>query len=220
MGFQGRSSRWNRNQWKAGPDVVCGSVRPGGQEQRGEQSSMQEQKEQKKERWDLYDRDKRPTGRTMIRNDWHMQPGEYHLTVLAEIVRPDGRILITQRIQTKAWAGGWWEIPGGGVQAGETSLQAVLREVREETGLDLADCPHRLAMTYRRDNPAEGDNYFVDIWRFEKDFRDSEIALQAEESVDFRAARPEEIRALADRGIFLHYDSIREIFAENGKISG
>ena len=34
------------------------------------------------EYWDIYDRDKKPTGRTMKRNDWCLKDGEYHLTVL------------------------------------------------------------------------------------------------------------------------------------------
>ena len=32
--------------------------------------------------WDIYDADKKPTGRTMKRNDWCLKDGEYHLTVL------------------------------------------------------------------------------------------------------------------------------------------
>ena len=70
------------------------------------------------ELWDIYDADKKPTGRTMKRNDWCLKDGEYHLTVLGVIMRPDGKFLITQRIMTKAWAAGWWEVPGGGVCAG------------------------------------------------------------------------------------------------------
>ena len=38
----------------------------------------------------------------------------------------------------KAWAPGWWEVSGGAAQAGEPSEEAVLREVREETGLDVS----------------------------------------------------------------------------------
>ena len=34
------------------------------------------------EQWDIYDENKQLTGRTMNRNDWNMQPGEFHLTVL------------------------------------------------------------------------------------------------------------------------------------------
>ena len=59
--------------------------------------------------WDIYDSDKKQTGRTMKRNDWNLKNGEYHLTVLGVIHRPDGRFLITRRVMTKAWAPGWWE---------------------------------------------------------------------------------------------------------------
>ena len=34
------------------------------------------------ERWDIYDKNKQPTGRTMKRNDWTLKDDEYHLTVL------------------------------------------------------------------------------------------------------------------------------------------
>ena len=89
--------------------------------------------------WDIYDENKKPTGRTMKRNDWCLKDGEYHLTVLGVIGRPDGTFLITKRVMTKAWAPGWWEVSGGAAQAGEESYEAVLREVKEETGLDLEE---------------------------------------------------------------------------------
>ena len=58
--------------------------------------------------WDIYDINKKPTGRTMKRNDWCLKDGEYHLTVLGVVARPDGTFLITKRVTTKAWhqAGG------------------------------------------------------------------------------------------------------------------
>ena len=80
------------------------------------------------ELWDIYDENKQPTGRTMKRNDWHMKPGEFHLTVLGVIARPDGTFLITKRVMTKAWAPGWWEVSGGAAQAGESSWEAVRRD--------------------------------------------------------------------------------------------
>ncbi len=67
----------------------------------------------------------------MKRNDWHMKLDEFHLTVLGVIARPDGTFLITKRVMTKAWAPGWWEVSGGAAQAGESSWEAVRREVRE-----------------------------------------------------------------------------------------
>ena len=62
------------------------------------------------ELWDIYDADKKPTGRTMKRNDWCLKDGEYHLTVLGVVARPNQTFLITKRVMTKAWAPGWWEV--------------------------------------------------------------------------------------------------------------
>ena len=89
------------------------------------------------EYWDIYDKNKQLTGRKMKRNDWCLKEDEYHLTVLGVIRRPDGKYLITRRVLTKAWAPGWWEVSGGAAQAGESSEEAVRREVLEETGLHI-----------------------------------------------------------------------------------
>lgn len=166
------------------------------------------------ELWDIYDKDKKKTGRTMERNDWNMKKGDFHLTVLAAISRPDGKYLITKRVLTKSWAPGWWEISGGAVQAGEESKEAIVREVREETGLDVSKCEGGLAFTYQRENLEEGDNYFVDVYRFVRDFSEADIKLQEEETADYKFATVEEIQKLAKDGVFLHYDSIKQVFEE------
>jgi ADP-ribose pyrophosphatase YjhB (NUDIX family) len=53
-------------------------------------------------------------------------------SVSAVIVR-DGRLLLQQRVD-----GGQWGLPGGSVEIGETVTAAVEREVREETGFEVA----------------------------------------------------------------------------------
>lgn len=164
------------------------------------------------EYWDIYDENKQLTGRTMKRNDWNMKPGDYHLTVLGVIRRTDGSFLITKRVMTKSWAPGCWEVPGGGVQAGETSEEAVQREIREETGLDVSGAEGGYLFTYRRDNPEEKDNYFVDVYRYTMEIRDEDVCLQEEETDGYRFASPEEIRELASQKVFLHFDSIRRAF--------
>lgn len=164
------------------------------------------------ELWDIYDSNKKPTGRTMKRNDWCLQEGEYHLTVLGVVVRPDGRFLITKRVMTKAWAPGWWEVSGGAVQAGEASEDAVIREVKEETGLDVTKAEGGYLFSYQRENPGEGDNYFVDIYRFVMDFDEKDVHPQEEETDGFMLATAEQIAEFAKQGIFLHYDSIKRVF--------
>ena len=164
------------------------------------------------EYWDIYDANKKRPGRLMKINDWCLKDGEYHLSVLGVVARPDGRYLITKRVMTKAWAPGWWEVSGGAAQAGEESYDAVLREVREETGLDVSNAEGGYVFTYHRENPGEGDNYFVDVYRFVLDFKEEDLKLQTEETDGYRLATAEEIKALADQGVFLHYDSIKRVF--------
>ncbi len=162
--------------------------------------------------WDIYDEKKQKTGRTMKRNDWILKDGEYHLTVLGVVARPDKKFLITKRVMTKSWAPGWWEVSGGGVQAGEESLDAVCREVFEETGLDVTKAEGGYQFTYKRENPGEGDNYFVDVYRFVMGFDESDVSPQEAETDGFMLATKEEIEAFAKEGIFLHYDSIKQVF--------
>ena len=54
----------------------------------------------------------------------------------AVVTDPSGRLLVVRRARPPA--AGRWSIPGGRVEPGETEPAAVAREVREETGLDIA----------------------------------------------------------------------------------
>jgi 8-oxo-dGTP diphosphatase len=52
---------------------------------------------------------------------------------VAVLVREDGCVLLAKRPEGKPWAG-WWEFPGGKIEAGESALAALQRELREELG--------------------------------------------------------------------------------------
>ena len=162
------------------------------------------------ELWDIYDKDKKPTGRTMKRNDWCLKEGEYHLSVLGVIQRPDGKYLITKRAADKAWTPGWWEVSGGAAIAGETSEDAVKREILEETGLDVTNAEGGFLFSYHRENPGEGDNYFVDVYKYHMDFTEEDIKLQTEETNAFQIADAAQLSEYDKQGIFLHYQSIKQ----------
>jgi 8-oxo-dGTP diphosphatase len=54
----------------------------------------------------------------------------------AVVQRPDGSFLLAQRPAGKVYAG-WWEFPGGKVEAGELAAAALARELREELGIEV-----------------------------------------------------------------------------------
>ena len=164
--------------------------------------------------WDIYNEKKEKTGQTMKRNDWNMKPDEFHLTVLGVLQRPDGRYLITRRRMDKEWAAGWWGGPGGKVGGGKVSKDAIIREIKEENGSEECLFVDSYAFSYKRINPEEKNNYFVDIYKFILDFDDKDIKVQDKEVSEFSIATIDEVKQYAKQGIFLHYDSIRQIFED------
>ena len=54
----------------------------------------------------------------------------------AVLQNPDGTFLLAQRPPDKIWAG-YWEFPGGKIEAGETPYHALVRELREELGIEV-----------------------------------------------------------------------------------
>lgn len=159
---------------------------------------------------DIYDSNRKPTGETIAREGAFLHEGQYMLYVLALIENVDGRFLITQRSMDKHWAAGWWEVTGGGVRAGETSAQAVRREVPEEVGLPVTGDIPAPAYGYENVDLKRGDNYFVDIYHLHLDFSADDVRLVDGEAVDFRLATWDEIGELAEQGIFLHYERLRQ----------
>lgn len=178
-----------------------------GEERRG--TAMQEM-------IDLYDNNKQPMGETIAREGAFLHEGQYMLYVLALIEDAQGRFLITQRSLDKHWAAGWWEVTGGGVRAGETSAQAVRREVPEEVGLEVTGAVPEPIYGYKNVDLKRGDNYFVDIYHLRLDFDESDVRLLDGEAVGFRLASWEEITELADQGIFLHYERLCQALEAEG----
>ena len=64
-------------------------------------------------------------------------PGDYFLHAIDVLRCRDGRYILQQRSLKARFYPGVWDVTGGGVDTGETPLQAGIREAREELGLDL-----------------------------------------------------------------------------------
>jgi 8-oxo-dGTP diphosphatase len=71
-----------------------------------------------------------------------------HLRVVAAALIDDaGRVLIAQRPEGKHMAG-WWEFPGGKVAQGESDAEALVRELREELGVEARADAEIMALSH------------------------------------------------------------------------
>lgn len=119
-------------------------------------------------------------------------PMRPYLAVSAAIFR-DGRVLIVRRARQPAH--GLYTLPGGGVEIGETLEEAVIREVREETALEVqpvALAGYRQAIA--RDAKGSVERHFV-ILPFAARWLSGEVALN-EELADAHWLFPEELAGL------------------------
>ncbi|MGH8277955.1 MAG: 8-oxo-dGTP diphosphatase MutT [Gammaproteobacteria bacterium] len=115
-------------------------------------------------------------------------PGESAavLVVAAIVMDGQGRVLIDQRPAGKPWAG-YWEFPGGKVEAGEAPFAALQRELREELGLSVDDASAFMQFTY--DYPER--RVALDVWRV---LRFSGVATSREGQA-LAWVRPDELSA-------------------------
>jgi len=60
-----------------------------------------------------------------------------HDVVSAVLVR-DGKVFLVHRSPTKEWYPSVWDLPGGHVESGESAVEALTREMREELGVIVA----------------------------------------------------------------------------------
>ena len=149
----------------------------------------------KGEEWDVYDSAGKLTGRKHLRGD-PLPEGDFHLVVFVWLLNSKGEFLITKRAPNKGDPN-MWENTGGSAIAGDDSLTAAIREVKEETGLDVKP------LNGRRLNTVIVEDSIQDTWLFLQDFDLCDVVLQDKETVDAKYARPEEIRLMIANGEFI-----------------
>ncbi len=149
------------------------------------------------ELWDIYDKDRRLTGRTAVRDVTPLAEGEYHLVVHVCVFSPDGKMLIQRRALERMSAPGLWDVTAGGsALAGEDALQAAMRELNEEMGLSLELPPPALTIHFSCG--------FDDVFLVRADPA-LNLTLQKEEVCDAKWADKEEVLALLEEGKFVPY---------------
>lgn len=145
------------------------------------------------ELWDIYDKNRNIAGRTHERGT-PLSDGDYHLVVSIWIINSNQEILLAKRHPDKHYPN-MWECPGGSALAGETSLEAALREVKEEIGIDLSCSDGELMKSERRHHD------FRDVWLFTHDFSLEDAVLQPEEVTDAKWVTILELESMFKDGI-------------------
>lgn len=158
---------------------------------------------------DIYDANQRKTGRIRRRGE-SLIKGEYILVVHACIMNPEGKMLIQKRSQSKNQYAGLWDLSAGGhARAGETSLEAVRREVWEELGLADSD-----GLIYLFTEPFH--QVLDDIYYLKYEGSLDQLKWQTSEIEEIGWASCREILMMIKEGTFVDYteDCIRKIFAK------
>ena len=151
------------------------------------------------ELWDLYTRDRKKTGQTMVRGE--KQPeGFYRIVVHLCLFNSKGEMLIQQRQPFKeGWSNMWDITVGGSAVAGDESWEAIERDTREELGLEIDFSEKRPALT------VSFHAGFDDMYVITKDVDLNDLKLQEEEVQAVKWADREEIMRMLDEGIFIPY---------------
>ena len=134
------------------------------------------------ELWDIYDTNKNKTGRTAERDVYKFKEGEYHIVVTGIIMNSNNEILITQRAPHKKF-GLMWECNGGSILAGETSLEGIIRELKEELGIQFTKKEAIFLKEIKRERTPQD---LKDIWVFRKDINEKEITFPDGEAIAYK----------------------------------
>ena len=164
------------------------------------------------ELWDAYDRDEKRTGGTLVRGE-PIPDGLYYLTCEVLVRHIDGDYLLTKRARSKKCNPGLYEASvGGAAQKGESPIECIKRELREETGITGGtftqlerfkfDCVHN----------------FCHIYLCVTDCDKDAIILQEGETEDWKWLTEEEFIAFvnSDEGIAAQKAHFKRYYAEMG----
>ena len=121
------------------------------------------------EYWDVYDKFRNRTNKIIQRDSSELlKNGEYHIVVTGIVENSNKQKLYP----------GLWECTGGSVKAGESSKDAIIREIEEEIGIELKKEEGQFLGTIQK------ENYFRDVWKFKRDISSKDIFYNDGEVID------------------------------------
>ena len=151
------------------------------------------------EKWLLYDKDRNYLNKVVDR-DSALLMGEFHLSVHAWI-ECDNKFLIFQRDETKKIFPNFYEPIAGGVNGEEDSFLAIIREVKEESGL-IVD-KSNLIKKFSVVNDTCKYPEICDVFIFELEFDLNDICYEKGKNKNAKLLSKEEIIEMIDKEEFL-----------------
>lgn len=159
---------------------------------------------QTKEICDIYDVYGNRTGKTFVRGE-PLSNGQYVMVVDVWIVNSRDEILIQKRSEQKKDLPGTWATHSGCVLAGESSLQACIREPLEEIGIHILPSQiHKLNRKLK--GKLLSENFVV-----EQDFDLADAVLQLEEVSQVKWVTVPQLKQMASRREFYRYPEFFDV---------
>ena len=147
---------------------------------------------------DLYDINRNLTG-ACFQKGQNVPIGKYFLVVLVFIENDDGMMLLQRRSPAK---GGLWAMTGGHPKSGESSLEGMMTEIKEEIGIEVAANELKLFKTII------DDVSILDLYFLKKNIDLKSVVLQEEEVTDVKWFSKKEIENLISNGEFFKHNII------------
>ena len=152
------------------------------------------------ELWEVLDDKGNPTKEIMEKYDQKVfDRGGYHLGADVWIINSENKILIQKRAEQKRLEPNIWAMTGGSVIVGETSLETIVREAKEELGINMNGNNLELVTKFKT------GHVWIDTYILKKDYEVSQMKLAKEEVSDVKWATWEEINELVNIGKFMKH---------------
>lgn len=164
--------------------------------------------------WDILDERGNKTGMTMEAGKKLLE-GFFHLGVDIWIINSKSEILIEKRVPQKKNAKAVWSMIESSVIKGETSLQAIEREVHDELGVKLNMENLELINHYKT------ETVWLDTYFIRQDIDLNDIVLKEDEIMEVKWATYDDVRELFEGKQFMknRWEFARDLIRERIKDS-
>ena len=156
--------------------------------------------------FDVVDENRNPLGYIKQRGS-ELEENEYNVGVEIWIFNKN-KLLMTRRSLNKSHPGEW-EVPGGCSKSGESSIDTIIREIKEEIGIFINKDDFELVDTtiYKKQ--------FVDIYKSNKVINLNDVTLQNDEVCDAKYVTKEEFLKMAEnneivKSVYNRYEIIKD----------